>query len=44
MDVFQKKYDEKFNNYYQNINIPNYKNISNGMKGVMARGMTENSF
>lgn len=35
MDVFQKKYDEKFDNYFQNINVPNFKNQSSGMGGIM---------
>ncbi len=31
-DVFQKKYDEKYENYYNNLAaIPNYKNNSSSM-------------
>jgi len=35
MDVFQKKIDERFDNYYQNLVIPNYKNVSSGMNSIL---------
>ena len=37
-DIFQKNYDEKIDNYFNNINVPNYKNTSNAMKGIMYFG------
>jgi hypothetical protein len=40
MDVFQEKLDEKYDSYFQNINVPNYKNVSQGMKGIMGSGHT----
>ena len=33
-----KKYDEKIDNYFNNISVPNYKNTSNAMKGIMHFG------
>ena len=34
-DVFQKKYDEKYENYYNNLAaIPNQKNNSSSMQGI----------
>jgi hypothetical protein len=40
MDVFEKKLDEKYDSYFQNINVPNFKNVSQGMKGIMGSGNT----
>ena len=42
MDVFQQKYDEKYDNYFQNINVPNYKNVSSGMVGVFGNSSSAN--
>ncbi len=33
-DIFQKKYEEKFDNYFNNISVPNYKNNSSSMRGI----------
>ena len=34
-DVFQKKYDEKFDSYFNNItSMPNLKNNSSSMRGI----------
>lgn len=33
-DVFAKKYDEKFDSYFNHINVPNFKNQSSGVGGV----------
>lgn len=38
-DIFAKKYDEKFDNYFNNItSVPNFKNNSSSMRGIFGGG------
>ena len=38
-DVFAKKYEEKFDNYFRDISaVPNLKNNSSSMQGIFGGG------
>jgi hypothetical protein len=40
-EVFAKKYDEKFDNYFRDISaVPNLKNNSSSMQGIFGGGNT----
>ncbi len=42
-DIFQKKYDEKFDNYFNNItSVPNLKNNSSSMQGIFGAAPSQN--
>lgn len=42
-DIFAKKYDEKFDNYFNNIQgVPNIKNNSQSMRGIFGAAGSNN--